>query len=199
MKMLRIILLIIITQQVTAQKRLSKTQIDSLPNTIENQFIKAYRLSNNWQEYKLIKRTHFISFQKNILDSVTAIKKDVLAKQLQLEAQLKNENVLKNEINTLKNDLSLSVEKENGIAIFGFLIDKSLYNTILWSIISGLLIGLAFFIYKFSSSNAITRETKNLLVGVEDEFEQYKRSSIDKEQKLRRQLQDEINKQRGVN
>ncbi|WP_233901342.1 hypothetical protein, partial [Tenacibaculum piscium] len=159
----------------------------------------AYRLSNNWQEYKLIKRTHFISFQKNILDSVTAIKKDVLAKQLQLEAQLKNENVLKNEINTLKNDLSLSVEKENGIAIFGFLIDKSLYNTILWSIISGLLIGLAFFIYKFSSSNAITRETKNLLVGVEDEFEQYKRSSIDKEQKLRRQLQDEINKQRGVN
>ncbi len=197
--MLRIILLIIITQQVTAQKRLSKTQIDSLPNTIENQFIKAYRLSNNWQEYKLIKRTHFISFQKNILDSVTAIKKDVLAKQLQLEAQLKNENVLKNEINTLKNDLSLSVEKENGIAIFGFLIDKSLYNTILWSIISGLLIGLAFFIYKFSSSNAITRETKNLLVGVEDEFEQYKRSSIDKEQKLRRQLQDEINKQRGVN
>ncbi|MBE7628607.1 hypothetical protein [Tenacibaculum piscium] len=199
MKTLRIILLIIITQQVTAQKRLSKTQIDSLPNTIENQFIKAYRLSNNWQEYKLIKRTHFISFQKNILDSVTAIKKDVLAKQLQLEAQLKNENVLKNEINTLKNDLSLSVEKENGIAIFGFLIDKSLYNTILWSIISGLLIGLAFFIYKFSSSNAITRETKNLLVGVEDEFEQYKRSSIDKEQKLRRQLQDEINKQRGVN
>ncbi|MCG8182837.1 hypothetical protein [Tenacibaculum piscium] len=199
MKTLRIILLIIITQQVTAQKRLSKIQIDSLPNTIENQFIKAYRLSNNWQEYKLIKRTHFISFQKNILDSVTAIKKDVLAKQLQLEAQLKNENVLKNEINTLKNDLSLSVEKENGIAIFGFLIDKSLYNTILWSIISGLLIGLAFFIYKFSSSNAITRETKNLLVGVEDEFEQYKRSSIDKEQKLRRQLQDEINKQRGVN
>lgn len=199
MKIIRILLLIFITQNITAQKRLSKAQVDSLPNTIENQFIKAYRLSNNWQEYKLIKRTHFINFQKNILDSVTAIKKDVIAKQLLLESQLKNENVLKNEIVTLKNNLSLSIEKENGIDIFGSLINKNLYNTILWSIISCLLISLAFFIYKFNSSNAVTRETKNLLIGTENELEQYKRRSIEKEQKLRRQLQDEINKQRGVN
>ncbi|MEX6627142.1 hypothetical protein PG913_10770 [Tenacibaculum pacificus] len=198
MKILRILLLILITQQISAQKRLSKTQVDSLPNTIENQFTKVYRLSNNWQEYKLIKRTNFISFQKNILDSVVAIKKDVVAKQLQLDLQLKNTNTLKEEINSLKNNLSVSVQKEDAISIGGFYLDKTTYNTILWSIISGLLIGLAFFIFKFNSSNSVTKETKNLLVGIENEFEQYKRNSIDKEQKLRRQLQDEINKQRGV-
>ena len=199
MKILRILLLILISQQIFAQKRLSKTQIDSLPNTIENQFTKAYRLSNNWHEYKLIKRTHFISFQKNILDSVIAIKKDVVAKQLQLDIQLKKTNALKEEIDTLKNNLSVSIEKEDAISIGGFYLNKTTYNTILWSIITGLLIGLAFFIFKFNSSNSVTKETKSLLVGVEDEFEQYKRNSIDKEQKLRRQLQDEINKQRGIN
>ncbi|ALU75673.1 hypothetical protein [Tenacibaculum finnmarkense] len=198
MKILRILLLILITQNITAQKRLSKAQVDSLPNTIENQFIKAYRLSNNWQEYKLIKRTHFINFQKNILDSVTAIKKDVLAKQLLLDTQLKNTNTLKEEIATLKNSLSVSLEKEDAISIAGFYLNKTTYNTILWSIICGLLIGLGFFIFKFNSSHSITKETKGLLVDVEEELEQYKRSSIDKEQKLRRQLQDEINKQRGV-
>ncbi|MCG8819296.1 hypothetical protein G1K72_00500 [Tenacibaculum finnmarkense] len=198
MKILRILLLILITQNITAQKRLSKAQVDSLPNTIENQFIKAYRLSNNWQEYKLIKRTHFINFQKNILDSVTAIKKDVLAKQLLLDTQLKNTNTLKEEIATLKNSLSVSLEKEDAISIAGFYLNKTTYNTILWSIICGLLIGLSFFIFKFNSSHSITKEKKELLVGLEEELEQYKRSSIDKEQKLRRQLQDEINKQRGV-
>ncbi|CAM1333969.1 hypothetical protein [Tenacibaculum aestuariivivum] len=199
MKTLRILLLILITQNITAQNRLSKTQIDSLPNTIENQFIKIYRLSNNWQEYKMIKRTQFMSFEKNILDSIAAIKKDIFTKQLKLDAQLKKENVLKNEISKLKEDLSLSIEKEDGISLFGKIINKNLYNTIMWSIAFTLLFGLAFFIYRFNNSNFITKETKGLLLDMENEFEQYKRNSINKEQKLRRQLQDEINKQRGVN
>ena len=199
MKTLRILFLIIITQNITAQSRLSKSQVDSLPNTIENQFTKIYRLSNNWQEYKMIKRTQFMSFEKNILDSVSAIKKDVITKQLKINEQLKNSNSLKEEITTLKGKLSVSLEKEDAISFLGIPLNKATYNTILWSIIGGLLIGLAFFIFKFNGSYSITKETKDLLVDVEHEFEQYKRSSISKEQKLRRQLQDEINKQRGVN
>ncbi|WNW01618.1 hypothetical protein RRF68_11555 [Tenacibaculum sp. HL-MS23] len=199
MKTLRILFLIIITQNITAQSRLSKSQVDSLPNTIENQFTKIYRLSNNWQEYKMIKRTQFVSFEKNILDSVSAIKKDVITKQLKINEQLKNSNSLKKEITTLKGNLSVSLEKEDAISFLGIPLNKATYNTILWSIIGGLLIGLAFFIFKFNGSYSITKETKDLLVDVEHEFEQYKRSSISKEQKLRRQLQDEINKQRGVN
>ncbi|QXP73560.1 hypothetical protein H0I31_07655 [Tenacibaculum sp. AHE15PA] len=199
MKTLRILFLIIITQNIAAQGRLSKSQVDSLPNTIENQFTKIYRLSNNWQEYKMIKRTQFMSFQKNILDSVSAIKKDVITKQLKINEQLKNSNSLKEEITTLKGNLSVSLEKEDAISFLGIPLNKATYNTILWSIIGGLLIGLAFFIFKFNGSYSITKETKDLLVDVEHEFEQYKRSSISKEQKLRRQLQDEINKQRGVN
>ncbi len=199
MKTLRILFLIVITQNITAQNRLSKNQVDSLPNTIENQFTKIYRLSNNWQEYKMIKRTHFISFQKNILDSISAIKKDVITKQLKIDQQLKTTSVLQAEIGTLKNNLTVSVEKEDAISFLGMPLNKDTYNTILWSIIGVLLIGLAFFIFKFNGSHSITKETKNLLVDVEYELEQYKRVSIEKEQKLRRQLQDEINKQRGVN
>ena len=199
MKTLRILLLIIITQNITAQNRLSKTAVDSLPNTIENQFTKIYRLSNSWQEYKMIKRTHFINFQKSILDSVSSIKKDVVVKQLKIDQQLKKSNTLLDEISSLKKDLSVSVEKENAITFIGIPLNKGTYNTILWSIIGGLLIGLAFFIFKFNNSYSVTKETKDLLIDVEHEFEQYKKNSINKEQKLRRQLQDEINKQRGVN
>ncbi|MCT4697849.1 MULTISPECIES: hypothetical protein [Tenacibaculum] len=199
MKTLRILFLIILTQNITAQNRLSKAQVEALPNTIENQFTKIYRMSNNWQEYKMIKRTQFVSFQKNILDSISVIKKDVVTKQLKINEQLKKSEALKEEITTLKSNLSVSVEKEDAFSFFGVLLNKGTYNTILWSIIGGLLIGLAFFIFKFNGSYSITKETRNLLADVENEFEQHKRNAIDKEQKLRRQLQDEINKQRGVN
>ena len=75
---------------------------------------------------------------------------------------------------------------------------KGTYNSILWGIISLLLIALSFFIFKFSNSYVVTKEAKDSLTDVENEFEHYKKKSIEKEQKLRRQLQDEINKQRGV-
>ncbi|CAM1369062.1 conserved exported protein of unknown function [Tenacibaculum soleae] len=199
MKILRILLLALLVQNISAQNRLSKTEVEALPNTIENQFTKIYRLSNNWQEYKMIKRTHFTSFQKNILDSISTIKKDIVTKQLKIDEQLKNATLLKNEIITLKDNLATSIKKEDAFSFLGTFLDKNTYNTILWSIICGLLAGLAFFIFKFKSSYFVIKETKNALTDVEDELEQYKRNAIDKEQKLRRQLQDEINKQRGVN
>ena len=198
MKILKILFFVIITQNIVAQKQLSKAQVDSLPNTIENQFTKIYRLSNNWQEYKMIKRNQFVSFQKNILDSVVDLKKDIVSKQLKIDNHSKSSNALKEEIKSLKENLSLSIEKEDAISFLGMSLRKGTYNSILWGIISFLLITLSFFIFKFSNSYVVTKEAKDSLTDVENEFEQYKKKSIEKEQKLRRQLQDEINKQRGV-
>ncbi|CAM1350715.1 tRNA (guanine-N1)-methyltransferase [Tenacibaculum crassostreae] len=199
MKFLKIVFIFIFTQNVVAQTQLSKTEVEALPNTIENQFLKTYRLSNNWQEYKMIKRTTFLSFQKNVLDSVTVLKKDAQTKQLKINEQQKSIDELQAKIDTLNTDLTTSIGKEDAISFVGIPLNKSTYNTIVWGIIFALLAGLAFFIYRFNNSNVVTKETKSLLTETEEEFEQYKRNSIEKEQKLRRQLQDEINKQRGVN
>ncbi|MFL0155057.1 hypothetical protein V2714_10940, partial [Tenacibaculum maritimum] len=67
-----------------------------------------------------------------------------------------------------------------------------------WGVITILFISLFFFIYKFKESSALTKEAKNNLAEIEQEFEEHRKKSLEKEQKIRRQLQDEINKQRGV-
>ena len=92
----------------------------------------------------------------------------------------------------------MSQSKVDNISLFGLLLNKTTYNSILWSLIGVLLISLLFFIYKFKNSSVLTNEAKESLVDVEQEFEQYRKKTLEKEQKLRRQLQDEINKQRGV-
>ena len=194
MKILRILFAFIFTQSIIAQ-----TTTVEQPNTVKNQFIKLYKNSNNYQIYKVVKKNEFLSLQKSILDSIKVIKKDANSKQIKIKEQLKAITSLQTKIDTLNNDLSVSIEKEDAISFIGMPLNKGSYNTILWSIIGGLLIALAFFIFKFNNSYSVTKETKDLLVDVEHEFEQYKKNSIDKEQKLRRQLQDEINKQRGVN
>jgi hypothetical protein len=67
----------------------------------------------------------------------------------------------------------------------------------MWSIIAALFALLLFFIYKFKNSNTLTRQAKFKLEEVESEFEEHRRIALEREQKVRRQLQDEINKNKA--
>ena len=80
------------------------------------------------------------------------------------------------------------------MALFGMQMSKANYNVLMWSIIGGLFALLLFFIFKFKNSNSITRNTKKSLSEIEEEFEQHRKIALEREQKVRRQLQDEINK-----
>lgn len=197
MKSIKLLFILLITSA-TAQKRLTKAQLDSLPNTIENEFVKIYNKGNNWHEYKMIKRVEFTTFQKNVLDSVSAIKKDVVAKQQTINQQNTNITSLNEKISKLNTDLSTALEKEDSISFLGIPLSKVAYNSLVWIIIAVLLAGLLFFIFKFKNSNLLTKNAKNNLVEIEQEFEEHRKKTIEREQKLRRKLQDEINKQRGV-
>ncbi|MDX8554396.1 tRNA (guanine-N1)-methyltransferase [Tenacibaculum sp. 1B UA] len=194
MKFFKIVFIFIFTQSIVAQD----SSIEQ-PNTVENQFKELYKKSNNYQIYKVVKKNEYLRLQNSILDSIKVIKTDAAAKQVKINEQQKSITELQTKIGTLNKDLTTSIDKEDAISFIGIPLNKSTYNSIVWGIIFVLLAGLTFFIYRFKNSNVITKETKSLLTDTEEEFEQYKRKSIEKEQKLRRQLQDEINKQRGVN
>jgi hypothetical protein len=53
---------------------------------------------------------------------------------------------------------------------------------------------LAFFIYKFRSSNTLTQQAKSALADLEEEYEQHRRRALEREQKISRELHDERNK-----
>ncbi|MBD3661274.1 MAG: tRNA (guanine-N1)-methyltransferase, partial [Arenibacter algicola] len=57
-----------------------------------------------------------------------------------------------------------------------------------------LLMFLIFFIYKIRNSNNSTQEAKSTLAEEETEYEDHRRRALEREQKISRQLQDEINK-----
>ena len=95
-----------------------KQKLDSLPNTVENQFIKAYGKASNWQQYKMITRTDFQVLQKNIVDSVKALKKTIIDKQLKINEQEKSVTALNEKISSLTDQLDTSIDKENKISFW---------------------------------------------------------------------------------
>ena len=167
------------------------------PKTIEGQFDKIFKVSTTFQNYKIVGKDEFLSLKKNVLDSVKKFRKAFL----NIENLLKNEReniAYLNETLTQKTlELDNALFKENSISLFGATLNKFTYSFILWTIIIGFGAGIVFFVFKFLKSNVIAKQAQDSLLIVEEEFEIHRKNSIEREQKLRRQLQDEINKHRN--
>lgn len=166
-------------------------------NTLEKQFDDLYRKSTSYQIYKVISKEKYQQLKQNVLDSVKNLENKITTKNNQLEQNSSEIEKTKQQLNQTEQDLSSSVSRENSISVFGMQLSKTSYNLILWSTIVILLGGLAYFIFKFFRSNILTKEAQNSLIEVEEEFEIHRKKSLEREQKLRRKLQDEINKQRN--
>lgn len=165
-------------------------------NTIEDQFNEVVDESNDYQDYKVIKKNKINKLRQNILDSIETLESRIGGSQNELGQQAQTIDSLSMELRATKEDLALSREKENGIEVFGVITEKATYNTILWTIIAVLLIILAYLGYKFKNSHNVTKEAQLKLAETEIELETHRQKALEREQKLRRKLQDEINKKK---
>jgi len=173
-----------------------KAENDTL--SLSKQFEQVYRRSSSYKDFKVIRKTTFQNLKNNALDSVKSIDekfKIVSQKSLRLEQEINNISKIR-----LEQDLELSkaILEKNTISFAGLKLKKNTFKIIIWSIFLTLIILTCFFAYKLKDGIKITSQAKNELTTVEEEFKSYKKKSLVRDQKLRRQLQDEINKQRGV-
>lgn len=163
--------------------------------TINSQFDEVIEGSNNYQDYKVVKRYKLTQLQKNTVNRIESLKEEIVTSNKTIEEQkLKIEN-LKAELNNTQNNLNQVTEEKDQISFFGIATDKGTYQTIMWVIVFALVLILVFFIYKYKQSNVLTKEAKKNLAENEAEFDEYRKKSLEKQQKLGRQLQDEKNKQ----
>lgn len=182
----------------------NQTEDDELSinsGTIDNQFEYVLRKSGNFrgtngQMYEAVNLNMFLTLRSHALDSLKTAYKDLADTQAIVKAQSEEIISLKANLSETKNNLETTNQEKDNMALFGMQMSKTGYNVLMWTIIAGLLAMLLFFIYKFKNSNAITRDAKKALEEIEEAFDEHRKTALEREQKVRRQLQDEINKQK---
>jgi septal ring factor EnvC (AmiA/AmiB activator) len=179
-----------------SQNTLEEEKLSLSSGSIDNQFEYVIRKSNKYQEYKVVKKTWLYTLKAHTLDSLKAVHKNLAETQAVVKNQAKEISDLKTNLSNTQTDLDQTNSEKDNMALFGLQMSKTNYNVLMWSIIGGLLALLLFFIYKFKNSNDITREANKNLAEIEEEFDEHRRTALEREQKVRRQLQDEINKQK---
>lgn len=201
MKSLKLIILFFLVLSFSFSKAQVKPEADKLSlnsGTLDNQFEYVIRKSNNYQEYKVVKKNWLYAIKAHALDSLKAAHQQLANTKQVVANQSKEIEVLKTNLADTQSTLSATNEEKDSMSLFGIQMGKTGYNVLMWSIIAGLLATLLFFMYQFKNSNAITRNAKKMLAETEEEFEEHRKRALEREQKVMRRLQDELNKQKAT-
>ncbi len=162
--------------------------------SVKNQFDYLINKSNRYEEYKVVKSNWLFKLKSNVADSLSASKIEITNNYSLINSQKSTIDSLNNSLNKSKSKINSLNTEIQSISLFGIQFKKSFFKTMLFSIIAILAVLLILFITKFKGSNALTIHTKLTLKEVEDEFENHRKIALEREQKVRRQLQDELNK-----
>jgi len=165
--------------------------------SINGQFETILRISTNYQSYKVISKEKISQLRQNVLDSIKTAQNLVTQKNTLLKAEEQKIKSTQTLLNKTQLDLSAALLKKDSISLFGILLSKTTYNIILWTLILSLITVLIYVVLTLLKNNILTKQAKHNLLIVEKDLEQHIKNSIEREQKLRRKLQDEVNKQRN--
>ncbi len=189
--------LLLLTNVALSQEPNPESNSASIDGTLANQFDYVIQKSNNFQEYKVVKRDYLMLLKKNSLDSVGRFKNELVS----LKSQFSNHASIVAQLNdTLKatnEELKTLKTAQDNVSLFGSPISKTNYNIVMWGIVIVLFLILIVFLFQLKSAKSIAHEVKNNVEKIEEEFEDYKHKALEKGQKLGRQLQDEINKHKS--
>ena len=172
--------------------------------SIDDQFNYVLRKSGNFrgtngQMYEAVSRRMLLDLQLHTSDSLKTLQAKLDTSKSTLNQQLSEISSLKANLINTKLDLDQTTLEKNNMSLLGVSMSKTSYSMLMWSLITALLTLLIIFIVRFKNSNAVTKAAKKSLLEIEDEYEEHRRTALEREQKVRRQLQDELNKQKGGN
>ncbi len=162
--------------------------------TIDAQFDTLRAKSNKYKNFKVVPRAELIELQENTARRITGLKDSITMLETVIDKKETAIARLQTDLAQSQADRDTAIEQKSTFEILGAEIDKGLYSTIVWSVIGILLVILIILGIKYKSSHSVARDAERNLKTTEDELEELRRKSIEKEQRLGRQLQDERNK-----
>ncbi|AZQ43714.1 hypothetical protein [Nonlabens ponticola] len=163
-------------------------------NPIDQQFEELIKSSNNYQNYKVVKFNELQQLRSNASQHIDELNQSINSLEQKLAGEQEAQSQLQSQLDTANSEIVALQDDKDSIAFLGLPLDKSTYSIMVWSIVGVLAAALVLLFLQFKKSHYVTSQSKKELATTEAELEELRRKSIEKEQKLGRQLQDERNK-----
>ena len=172
----------------------SQDEVPDAEKSIADTYKDLYDNSETYTLYKVFKISSMNALMKQVQDTLK-VHKQTIADGRQKIADLNDtiEN-LKSKMEELDQELKETQKVAGSISLLGLLISKTSYNVILWSIIAGLIVLLVIAYGSHARSLRLYQIARKEFTDLNQEFEEYRKTSQENKVKLGRELQTERNK-----
>ena len=175
------------------QNEKNKLSLDE--GSIDSQFEYVLKKSHNYQEFEVIKKSWMQRLRGHVSDSLELAATKLNASNTKISDQQAEIEAITSQLDATKGELNqISIEKDS-MSFFGILVNKNVYNALMWGIVAALTSLLILFIIRFKASIMITKNSKLEYEELNYEFESFRKRALEREQTIKRELQDERNKQ----
>jgi len=181
------------TTYLTAQS--NRKFIDT--GSVNSQFDYLVNNAEQYKHYLVIRRQWMEKLEANVTDSLEASRKEIeLAKQRigEYETSL---GALKLDLKKADTVRAKLLEEKQQISFLNIGMSKGLFKGLSLTVIGVLIFLLIVFIDRFQRGNSLTKSTMSRLRELENDFDNFRKKAMEREQKVGRRLQDEINRQKN--
>ncbi len=167
-------------------------------STINKQYGELIEASNSvksssGREYKVVNLQDLNVIWKNVQDQMAASKEDLKATQDKVTSLNQEVSKLTQKMDEQQSIVEASEHAATHINVLGLDVPKDKFVATFWIITAILLVLLAGAIYQFKRSRKVTHRTQLNFAQLQEEMEELRRTSLEKERRLRRELQTERN------
>jgi len=172
---------------------ITKSQTTSInQGSISDRFDYVIKNSEVINDTRIIKNWWIFALKNSVNDTIKELKEEIInIKKNSTKYQTKIDSLtnLLSHLNSYINELE---NNKNKISLLGIPINKKNYNKIMFNIIALLIfISLILFVI-YKRNNKLTKRYINDLNELREEFENYRKRTLEREQKIVREMYDEI-------
>jgi len=172
----------------------SQEEAAEVDPSISGTYRYLYDNSETYNAYKVFKISSMNALMKKVQDSLNIHKQAIADGKQEILDLNNNIDVLNSKIEELDLELKQIQKVAGSISLFGLLISKAMYNIILWGIIGGLIVLLVIAYGSHARSLKLYNIARKEFTDLNEEFEDYRKTSQENKVKLGRELQTERNK-----
>lgn len=193
MKYLLSILFVSLSLANFSQEEVIEPKKNLQDGNVSEQFDYIITESGKYQEYKVVKKTWLNTIRRNVVDTVANLKNSIISLKNEIKSRDNTISGINNDLGAAKLSLTSTQSEKDSIDFFGKPTLKSTYKTIMWGLVIGLTLLTLVFIIRSMQRGSLKNEAKNALKDVQEQYDQHVKRSLEREQKLMRDLQDERN------
>jgi hypothetical protein len=137
-----------------------------------------------YNDFRAIREDVFLKIKKNAIDTLRKEKLEVARLNSELNEREFQIETLNTDLSRAKSERDQSIRTKDSFVFLGMEVQKGVYNTIMWIVVIGLVIVGVFLFLLFKRSFVVTSQTKQELETIQEEYDEYKKNSREKYEKL---------------